>query len=314
MQDLAKCLDGAFGSDQFFAALSRKEAWPNLLTFAMEVVDSWNAESSQQRMQGCPECLAEMSQRMNTICAALVCLLHPQPKPGTGPKDVSDIIGYKGESPTMNFMKNQVNKSEALQARWNEVLAKYLPTKELMPQIDEYCHWLGQTPVSDEVLTVVIEKLPIMKEKVRAGALRDMELSLHKALHARVEEVLETDAKDVTMSVFSALLSGLKLYSDPPSFALQAKLKKLEGSASQRMLLADLLKSIAAYPNEDTPEAGDRDFSSELEPLLRLLEQAKGLKLDSETQEKMGTVVFWHLRSLFFTVRDAVLEVSVKVF
>lgn len=271
------------------------------MDISFDIVTNYSLHMKDSFQESLPEDLRNTIERIHMVCCALLCLLSPVPVPDATPTQVSNITEYKGDNAMLTLVKKELSKTR-WQKKWDEVLGKYIATRDLMPQIMDIQKKLDVRPVNrDDVAKACGERVAFRKA-VRAGALSKFEFSLQNALHTLSEELVESDAAGSTMGFLQSIKAGMDLFTDPKSFQCSSQLVKLMGRASEQLLEAELLSILEKYP-----EIGAEPLALEdryhLDPLAGAIESCKKVKLSQKVLDKFPKAVYWHMRALFIQMR-----------
>lgn len=256
-----------------------------------------------------PDALSNACDRATMICKCIMCLISPTPgASGSKPVDVNGVLGYKGQNSVLVLLKDELKRKDWTKL-WDEVLAKYSGSQQLLPEVQRVMNGLKEQPINPDVLAEVCGKIAAWKKACREGMLDELEQLLGRALHASGKEMLENDGKGATMHLLELIQKGLGLFLDKDSFDLCSRLSKLQTKVGADLWLSDLLNILKKnYPETCDDSAGVSDEGGEkLNELVTILQMKLGVSgvLNPAAKAHLQSALFWHFRDLYLFQREA---------
>ena len=303
-QELAKAVSTSVGSDNIFAMMrGGKLHMKKMYELTKALVASWQPAFRAEAIEAMPTVLADCAEDIQKFARGLFCLLSPFPLYNIAPTDVTEVLEYAGKSSLLTYAKARLNE-KFWQSQWNEVLAKFVATKDAAAIVEQAEIDVCNRPVDVNGLCSALAVYGQLKDEVRSGALTFLLSKLHAALHELAGGMIENEAEGYSMSTFEQIVQGFGLFTDAPSFNMAAKLEKLKGKVSERLVLTDLRKLLDDYPDHEVEGGGDRDCSASLDCLFESLQAASSLKMPDDMLLLAQRALFWHFRSLHFMLQD----------
>ena len=294
----------AFGNDNLVKMMKQVTEYKFPLRGLCRIlVESHEVTAAREAVNDMPDAMQMAVASIVRAAGSMLALLSPKPLPGCPASQVQDLLEYKGDEHLLIMVRDNL-KLKPWVKMWEDVLVKGAATEQLMPDIERLEQNLSADTVSNDILVESVSALKHLRTKVRAGALNAAETKLSQALIKAGKAIIDSNGKDVTMSLYDQMLQGLALFSDKESLTLHEKLVKYEVKISHSLITAELEQVLSNYP-VDMITVGD--FVAEPSRLVALssaVNKCRDMSLDVETREKIELALFWHMRALLISLRE----------